>query len=332
MNNIILLTTVFFGLAFNNTMHIVVHIIFTALVFGVVLHGQGAGGGDRRHHGSSGSGEDRDHHGNSGGGSHGGSFGHGSHGGSFGHGSHGGSFGHGSHGGSFGHGSHDGKFGGGNRHSYSDYPNKNDYNNRDRQRPQRTGGHHSSLTNVFYVILFLFIAIIVSCCICGCCLLYKCKSKSTSNTTFTSVPNKEPTSEQPPTAFTSIPIEETAVNNVNIFQSGVWSGRYFQYEAWHDPQQLWLSFDSNSFTINGHGSDDVGRYTVTGKYSTTTNEIELIKKYQQGTGDEEENFGHSVTIEVTWDSKKHLFSGNWYVDTNSYRDEDIFELKFEKSL
>ncbi|CAF3707252.1 unnamed protein product [Rotaria socialis] len=307
-------------------MHIVVHIIFTVLVFGVVLHGQGAGGGDRGHHGSSGSGRDRGHHGSSGSGrdrDH-----HGSSGG----GSHGGSFDHGSHGGSFGHGSHDGKFGGGNRHGYSDYPNENGYNNRDRQRPKPTGGHHSSLANVFYVIIFVFIAIIASCCICGCCILYICKSKSTSNTTFASVPNKEPTSEQPPTAFTSIPIEKTAVNNENIFQSGVWSGRYFQYEAWHDPQQLWLSFDSNSFTINGHGSDDVGRYTVTGKYSTTTNEIELIKAYQQGTGDEEENLGHSVTIEVTWDSNKQLFSGNWYVDTNSYRDENIFELKFEKSL
>ncbi len=122
------------------------------------------------------------------------------------------------------------------------------------------------------------------------------------------------------------------MNSANIFQSGIWSGRYCQYEEWHDPRQFSLLFDSHSFTIIGTGSDDVGAFTVSGKYSTTTNEIELIKTYQQGTGDEKENLGHSVTIEVTWDPEKQLFAGNWYVDTSSYRDDDLFELKFQKPL
>ncbi len=122
------------------------------------------------------------------------------------------------------------------------------------------------------------------------------------------------------------------MNSENIFQSGIWSGRYYQNENWHDPRQLSLSFDSNSFTIIGNGSDDVGAYNVSGRYSTTTNEIELIKTYQLGTGDEQENLGHSVTIEVTWDPEKQLFAGNWYLNKSSYRDEDLFELKFQKPL
>ncbi|CAF2853102.1 unnamed protein product [Rotaria sp. Silwood2] len=285
-------------------MHIIVHIIFTVLFLGVVLHGQGAGGG-RHGHGGSDNYEDRNSD-------------------------------HARHAGSVDYGNRGGKYGGGNRYGYITtdvhiFVTGGHYN-RGRQRPHATTDHHSSLGNMLYFILFLVTVVIIGCCIGGCCLIYRFKTRSGSNTTFTNVPTNEPPSEQQTTKFTSIPIDKTALNNMNIFSSGIWSGRYFQYGRWHDPQQLSLSFDPNSFTINGHGSDDVGAYTVTGRYSTTTNEIELEKTYQQGTGDERENFGHLVTIEVTWNPEKQLFDGNWYVDKSSFRDEDLFELKFEKSV
>ncbi|CAF4719639.1 unnamed protein product [Rotaria sp. Silwood1] len=84
--------------------------------------------------------------------------------------------------------------------------------------------------------------------------------------------------------------------------------------------------------INGHGSDEIGVYTVTGKYSTKTNEIELIKTYQSNTGDSNENLGHQVTIEVTWNPDERQFTGKWYVDTSMFSGEDAFELKFERPL
>ncbi|CAF3547321.1 unnamed protein product [Rotaria sp. Silwood1] len=136
----------------------------------------------------------------------------------------------------------------------------------------------------------------------------------------------------PTTKGISVPAEETSVDNVDIFQSGVWSSRYYQYEKWHEPQEFLLSFYSESFTVNGHGSDEIGVYTVTGKYSTKTNEIELIKTYQSNTGDSNENLGHQVTIEVTWNPDERQFTGKWYVDTSMFSGEDAFELKFERPL
>jgi len=93
-------------------MNILVHIIFTVLFLAVVLHGQGAGGGDRVHGGRGGS---RD-------GSYDGKFRDGSRGESY-DGKYRDDSRDGNYDGKYRDGSRDGKFGGGgSRHSYSDYP------------------------------------------------------------------------------------------------------------------------------------------------------------------------------------------------------------------
>jgi hypothetical protein len=80
-------------------MNILIHIFFTVLFLAVVLHGQGAGGGDRAHGGR---GDSRD-------GSYDGKYRDDSRDGNY--------------DGKYRDGSRDGKFGGGgSRHSYSDYP------------------------------------------------------------------------------------------------------------------------------------------------------------------------------------------------------------------
>jgi hypothetical protein len=159
------------------------------------------------------------------------------------------------------------------------------------------------------------------------CVCSMCNRESTpsARTGFDTVP----TTEMP---MSDNPTNNIPMNNANIFQSGTWSSRYFQYGKWHGQHEFLLSFDANSLTVNGHGKDDVGSYTITGQYSTQSNEIELIKKYQEATGDFSENLGHDVTIEVTWNSMKHLFEGKWYVDTPEFTGEDTFELTFKQSL
>jgi hypothetical protein len=157
-----------------------------------------------------------------------------------------------------------------------------------------------------------------------CCVMAKSKSTPSARTGFDVVPNTEVPMSDDPTS-------KISMNNVNIFQSGTWSSRYFQYGKWHGQHEFLLSFDANSLTVNGHGKDDVGSYTITGQYSTQSNEIELIKKYQEATGDFSENLGHDVTIEVTWNSMKHLFEGKWYVDSPEFTGEDTFELTFKQS-
>jgi hypothetical protein len=116
-----------------------------------------------------------------------------------------------------------------------------------------------------------------------------------------------------------------------LFQSGIWSSRYFQYGRWYGPHQFPLSFDVQLMKITGVGSDDVGTFTIDGIYSLKTNRIGLTKIYQAGTGDSSKNFGHQVTIKLTWNAKHHLFDGSWYIQTDTYYDQAEFQLKFQNN-
>ncbi|CAF1403845.1 unnamed protein product [Adineta steineri] len=84
--------------------------------------------------------------------------------------------------------------------------------------------------------------------------------------------------------------------------------------------------------VTGSGSDDIGVFTIDGTYSTETNRIDLIKTYQLGTGNSLENFGHQVTIQLTWDKTNSQFEGTWNIETDRYCDNGICELKFNTEL
>jgi len=120
-------------------------------------------------------------------------------------------------------------------------------------------------------------------------------------------------------------IEDSRI--LNLFQSGIWSSRYYQYNTWHGPAQFSLFFDPLSTNITGSGTDDVGTFTIDGTYSTESHRIGLTKKYKLGTGNQKENLGHEVTIQLTWNSHNNQFEGKWYVQTSKYNGEDKFELK-----
>jgi len=117
--------------------------------------------------------------------------------------------------------------------------------------------------------------------------------------------------------------------DVNAFQSGIWSSRYFQYKRWHGPYQFSLSFDPQSMKVTGSGSDDVGTFIVDGTYSVQSRRMGLTKTYQAGTGNPSENLAHQVTIQLGWKAQNNQFEGKWYVQTSKYRGEDKFELKFD---
>jgi hypothetical protein len=119
------------------------------------------------------------------------------------------------------------------------------------------------------------------------------------------------------------------VDNVNPFQSGLWSSQYFQYGKRHGPHQFPLTFDPQSVKVMGSGSDDIGSFTIDGIYSIQTYRIGLTKIYQEGTGNPTENFGHLhvVTIQLTWNKRKRQFEGKYYVVKPKY-DEGRFKLKF----
>ncbi|CAF4305275.1 unnamed protein product [Adineta steineri] len=84
--------------------------------------------------------------------------------------------------------------------------------------------------------------------------------------------------------------------------------------------------------VTGSGSDDIGVFTIDGTYSTEINRIDLTKTYQLGTGNSLENFGHQVTIQLTWDKTNCQFEGTWIIETDRYCDNGRFELKFNTEL
>ena len=111
------------------------------------------------------------------------------------------------------------------------------------------------------------------------------------------------------------------------FISGQYAMRYYQYSSWHGPYDVQLEFDDG--TVIGHGTDNIGSFTVKGVYSEATGRLGLTKKYQLGTGDRLENLGHEVTIQLEWNSDTENLNGKWYVRTKNYSGQDKFELKFK---
>ena len=124
--------------------------------------------------------------------------------------------------------------------------------------------------------------------------------------------------------------EETYLFDVKLFESGYWISRYRQYNKWHEPSELSLSFDHQGLTITGSGSDTVGTYAISGIYSPQSRRLGLTKVYQLDTGNKLENLGHTVTIQLEWNGNSHQFEGKWYVRTKMFHGEDVFELKFGK--
>ncbi|CAF3210060.1 unnamed protein product [Rotaria sp. Silwood2] len=128
-------------------------------------------------------------------------------------------------------------------------------------------------------------------------------------------------------------IEQGSVKDYNYeespFKTGVWSLLYHQYNNWHGPYQILLTFDHSSGKVTGRGTDDVGNFTMDGIFSSRTLRIALKQKYEVGTGDPTENRGHKSTIQLNWVSNKNRFEGTWYIQTLKYRDNGYFQLEFD---
>lgn len=117
----------------------------------------------------------------------------------------------------------------------------------------------------------------------------------------------------------------------NFFQSGRWASHYFQYEQWHGPHIFLLSFNDKDLTVTGSGKDNIGAFSIDGIYSHNTGRLGLTKQYRRGTGDPFENIGHTVIIQLEWNFERHQFDGKWYIDMKNYREQDNFQLEFDRS-
>ena len=67
-----------------------------------------------------------------------------------------------------------------------------------------------------------------------------------------------------------------------VFISGTWQYRYNQYNQWFGPFRQQLNFNPSTGTLTGYGQDNVGQYLLSGSFSDTTGQIEMIQHYRVG--------------------------------------------------
>ncbi|CAM4839306.1 unnamed protein product [Rotaria magnacalcarata] len=116
----------------------------------------------------------------------------------------------------------------------------------------------------------------------------------------------------------------------SIFKSGIFSSYYYQYRSDHGPFRMQLGFyPEGGYIVHGGGTDDIGTYVITGVYSPRTLRMGLEKRYQVGTGDLNENLGHTVIIHVQWNHENQQFEGKYYLRTRKHRDENKFIIRRE---
>ena len=161
-------------------------------------------------------------------------------------------------------------------------------------------------------------AIIISIVVCIICCVVCCLKR---NTTSKQNNNKEPVD---PTASPKV------LSEANPFQTGIWAFRYHQYDKWYGPYRLLLTFDHQLWQGTGKGADDLGSFICDGIYSPEDRRLNLTLRYDEDTGNPEENLGHTSTIELHWNSTKNIFAGKWHVRTATYTDEDKFEMEFKE--
>lgn len=136
---------------------------------------------------------------------------------------------------------------------------------------------------------------------------------------------------QPNLVFVGGASTQTVTLEKDHFQNGLWSSVYYQYGTAHGPHSLTLSFDRATLKVTGQGTDDVGRFIIGGTFSLENHRLGLTKTYQRGTGNTLENFGHTVTLQLTWNSSNNRFDGKWFVQSPSYSGDGNFELRFQSS-
>mmetsp|Transcript_45061 Transcript_45061/g.107071 ORF Transcript_45061/g.107071 Transcript_45061/m.107071 type:complete len:449 (-) Transcript_45061:58-1404(-) len=119
------------------------------------------------------------------------------------------------------------------------------------------------------------------------------------------------------------------------FPSGAWSGYYDQYGYRHTLCNFDLVFEGRygSWTMRGHGVDDIGHYTLSGSWNPETLRLGFSKKYQAqsrtsaGIINHTENLGH--TVEYRGEALGSIgegIKGTWWVKTRVYSGRGAFHL------
>eukprot|EP00434_Breviolum_minutum_P000967 symbB.v1.2.000850.t2/scaffold37.1/size397765/22 len=113
--------------------------------------------------------------------------------------------------------------------------------------------------------------------------------------------------------------------------SGSWRGYYTYGGRNHDVCEFELRFDNG--IVKGRGVDDVGAYTIRGKFDGRRHSIDFTKQYQRGTRNQsgrltEDNEGHAVVYAGRLVGE-HLgagFRGSWKIRNQGTNSDGRFHL------
>lgn len=108
----------------------------------------------------------------------------------------------------------------------------------------------------------------------------------------------------------------------SVFIDGKYSGYFVQHGSESHFHDIPLHFNEATGTISLFGveypSDDVGSYSVTGRWNKQKNSVALQKHYIQGTGDDSQNLGHVVRTRLQYDHQTKEFVGKWMVISDTW--------------
>ncbi|CAF0760537.1 unnamed protein product [Didymodactylos carnosus] len=116
-------------------------------------------------------------------------------------------------------------------------------------------------------------------------------------------------------------------NEEEIFQTGVWSGRYKNTRGqWIKLPKYRLKFIKGRKILLGQGDDNIGQYKINGVYSSvnlrmalTVTYIKLARDNEEILYEEENNYqrtpsDYKIEVQLYWDTITKQFYGKWYVE------------------
>eukprot|EP00435_Cladocopium_sp_Y103_P047974 s441_g14.t1 len=113
--------------------------------------------------------------------------------------------------------------------------------------------------------------------------------------------------------------------------SGAWRGYYTYAGRNHDVCEFQLQFVNGN--VQGRGVDDVGGYTINGRFDGRSHSIRFIKQYQRGTRNQsgfvsEDNEGHAVAYSgrLVGQNLGAGFRGSWSIRNFGTNSDGIFHL------
>lgn len=129
----------------------------------------------------------------------------------------------------------------------------------------------------------------------------------------------------------AIPSPSAPLAPIDSVPSGSWRGYYTYQGCNHDVCEFHLRFQNGA--VQGDGVDDVGSYSIRGKFDGRTHRISFTKQYRAGTRNHfgrvnGDNEGHAVTYDgrLVGQSLGAGFRGVWRIRNRGTNSDGVFHL------